>query len=272
MSFVRHACLSIAIMASPAIVSPALAQVGPPELINDIVMANHILFDQGVLDGYGHVSARSPANPNHFFLSRARAPSQIQASDIVEYDLDSKPISGPVTSTAYSEIFIHAEAYRARPDVGAVVHSHAPDVIPVGLVTTPLRALTQTTRFLCDGAPVFDLTAEFPDAKTILVDTPAKGKALSKALGSHTVALMRGHGDTVVADNVRDAVFNAIYTALAGRLLRESMTISGGGPVKYLTASECENFKVPRVKKEMHGTDRNWEHWGAIAKLHLGEK
>ena len=235
-------------------------------------MANHILFDQGVLDGYGHVSARNPTNPNHFFMSRARAPSQIEAADIVEYDLDGKPIAGPVARSPYSELFIHAEVYRARPDVNSVVHSHAPDVIPATLVSTPLRALTQTTRFLCDGAPLFDLTENFPDAKNILVDTPAKGKALVKTLGGYTVALMRGHGDTVVADTVRTAVFNAIYTAAAGRLQREAMIISGGGPIKYLTKAECENFRVPTVQKEMHGTDRNWEHWAAIAKLHLGEK
>jgi ribulose-5-phosphate 4-epimerase/fuculose-1-phosphate aldolase len=255
-----------------ALLSPAGAQTGTSDLVDDIVMANHILFDQGVLDGYGHVSARNPQNADHFFMSRARAPSQITADDIVEYDLDGKPVDGSVRKSAYAEIFIHAETYRARPDVKGIVHSHAPEVIAAGLVATPLVAVTQTTRFLCDGAPVFDLSDEFPDTKNMLIDSPAKGKALARTLGQHTVVLMRGHGDLVVANSVRNAVFNAIYTALAARLLRDAAIISGGGPVKSLTKAECENFKVPVVQKEMFGTDRNWEHWVAITKQHMGEK
>src|SRR5919108_4124701 len=75
-------------------VSPALAQAAAPAdpaitaLIEDIAVANRILADQQVLDAYGHVSARHPANANRFLMGRNLAPALVMASDIVEYDLD----------------------------------------------------------------------------------------------------------------------------------------------------------------------------------------
>ena len=75
-------------------------------VVDDLVMGNRILYDQGVVDGYGHVSARDPRNPERFLLSRARAPGLVQPSDIMEFGLDGEPVrddSRPV----YSERFIH---------------------------------------------------------------------------------------------------------------------------------------------------------------------
>src|SRR5688572_10210598 len=113
----------------------------PPRqaLIDDLVVANRILANEGVVDGYGHVSVRNPADANRYFLARAGAPALVTSADIVEYDLDSAPVSG--TGTGYSERFIHGEIYRVRPDVKAVVHCHCLDVIPFAAVNVPLRPM-----------------------------------------------------------------------------------------------------------------------------------
>ncbi|MCE2484816.1 MAG: class II aldolase/adducin family protein, partial [Desulfurellaceae bacterium] len=102
----------------------------------DLVAANRILARHGIVDGYGHVSLRSPHKPDHYLLSRAIAPETVTAADIVEFDLDSRPTHQ--TSELYLERFIHGEIYRARPEVRAVVHNHAPSLIPFGVAATPL--------------------------------------------------------------------------------------------------------------------------------------
>src|SRR6185295_8577603 len=76
-------------------------------LVDELVIANHILANEGVLDGYGHVSVRSPENRNHYLLARGIAPAIVTAADVVEYDLDSKPIGGG--AVGYLERFIHGE-------------------------------------------------------------------------------------------------------------------------------------------------------------------
>ena len=48
-----------------------------PALIDDLVLANHILVNQGVLDGFGHISVRDPANPQRFFIARSMAPALV---------------------------------------------------------------------------------------------------------------------------------------------------------------------------------------------------
>jgi hypothetical protein len=97
---------------------PASAGPADPGLIEDLVAANRILVDQGVLDGYGHVSVRHQAAADRYLMSRSIAPELVTAADIMEYDLDSRPVD-PRGRATYLERFIHGEIYRARPDVRA---------------------------------------------------------------------------------------------------------------------------------------------------------
>jgi len=116
--------------------------------VADLVSANHILVDQKVLDAFGHVSVRHPSNPDHFLLSRSMPPAIVGEADIVEYGLDGNAIDAPVGYTHFAERFIHAEIYRRRPDVNAVVHSHSPAVIPFGVTKVPLRPIYHMAAFL----------------------------------------------------------------------------------------------------------------------------
>src|SRR6266850_2936344 len=94
-------------------------------VIDDVVMGNRILYDQGVVDGYGHVSGRDPRNPERFLMSRARAPGLVEAADIMEFGMGGETVRAD-DRPVYSERFIHSEIYKARPDVHGVVHSHSP--------------------------------------------------------------------------------------------------------------------------------------------------
>src|SRR5512136_3020189 len=142
MHLVRFALISAVLLVTGVTFGQAQtpASGGPvdPALIDDLVAANRILADQGVLDAYGHVSIRHPANPNRYLISRAMSPANVTAADIMEFDLDSNPVDQRGRSM-FLERFIHGEIYKVRPDVNAVIHSHSPGVIPFGITNVPMR-------------------------------------------------------------------------------------------------------------------------------------
>jgi HCOMODA/2-hydroxy-3-carboxy-muconic semialdehyde decarboxylase len=222
-------------------------------LIEDLVAANRVLASEGVLDGYGHVSVRHPTNPQRYFLARSRAPELVGAEDVLEFDLDSKPIDGDRGQRLYLERFIHGEVYRSRPDVQAVVHHHSPSVIPFGVSGVPLRPLYHMSAFLGEGVPVFEIrdTGGMTD---MLVRTPELGRALAVVLGRHPAALMRGHGAVVAGPGLSHVVGRSIYMELNARL--QSQALALGGSVTYLAAEEA------RLAEATTGSyERAWELW-----------
>ena len=244
------------VLATRAVAQTAPASAGPVDraLIDDLVAANRILADQGVVDGYGHVSVRHPADPQRYLMSRSIAPELVTAADVMEYDLDSTAVDAR-GRTSYLERFIHGEIYRARPDVKAVVHNHSPSVIPFGVSTVPLRPLYHMSAFLGGGVPVFDIKAAAGEPTDMLVRTPALGRALAQTLGQRPVALMRGHGAVVVGDSLPRAVFRSVYTEVNARLQAQAMAL--GGPVTFLDDEEAR-----RADASVGGTvPRPWELW-----------
>jgi ribulose-5-phosphate 4-epimerase/fuculose-1-phosphate aldolase len=219
-------------------------------VIDELVVANRILANEGVLDGYGHVSVRSPANPNRYFLARAGAPGLVTAADIVEYDLDSKALTNS-SATGYTERFIHGEIYKARPDVKAVVHCHCLEVSPFAATSVPLQPMYHMGYFIGEGVPVFEIrkTAGITD---MLISTPQLGRALAQTLGNKSAALMRGHGAAVAADSLRLVVGKAYYLNVNARLQWQAMQL-GGGKVTYLDPEEA--------KKAAQTYERSWDFW-----------
>jgi len=208
--------------------------VADPAVLEDIVIGSRILADFGVLDGFGQVSARHPTKPDHFLMSRSLAPALVTADDIMEFDFDGNAVDArgrPV----FLERFIHAEIYKARPDVMAVVHTHSPGVIPFSVSKTPLRALFHNAGFLAAGVPVWDIAKEFGQTDMLVRDSGI-GKSLARTLGDKPVVLMRGHGDVTVGPDVKVAVFRAYYTDVDARL--QSQAIGLGTEITYLSADE----------------------------------
>lgn len=229
------------------------------DLIDDLVIANHILFQQGVLDSFGHVSARHPTNSNHFLMSRATAPGLVQPPDILSFDLDGVPLKD-TNQSLYMERFIHSELYKARGDVNAIVHSHSPTVISFSITQTELRPVFHRASFLSRGVPVFEIREVAGAKNNILVNDAKRGEALAQALGEKNVALMRGHGNVVVASRLRLAVSRAIETEANAKLQLQAIMI--GGPINYLSAEEAETLEadLDRTKpSDARGADRVWE-------------
>ncbi len=222
--------------------------------IADVVAANHILADRGVVDGYGHVSVRDPTDPSRFLLARSMAPELVTAADVLVHDLDGKAEAPPDTKL-YLERFIHAEIYRTHPEVNAIVHCHSPSLIPFGVTGVPLRPLYHMSSFLGGGVPVFDIRAAAGGPTDMLVKTPELGRALAKTLGQHPAALMRGHGAVVVGRDVQQAVFRSVYTELNAQLQAQALAL--GKKVVYLDQDEAKKSE----ESNNNTLARPWELW-----------
>jgi ribulose-5-phosphate 4-epimerase/fuculose-1-phosphate aldolase len=223
------------------------------QLIDDLVAGSRILAEQGVLDAYGHISARSDKRPDRFFISRSRAPALVTPADLMELGMDSEPATGDKRK-GFIERYIHGEIYRARPEVMAVVHSHSPSVIPFGITRTKLRPVYHMGSFLWSGAPVWDIRKVREQNDVLVRDRPL-GEALADALGKCTCVLMRGHGMTVVGDGVPEAVFRSIYTEMNARLQLQATQLEG--PIEFLSDEEGR-----RSSAANRGTlERPWELW-----------
>jgi ribulose-5-phosphate 4-epimerase/fuculose-1-phosphate aldolase len=250
----------LAIAASAAILQPAGAQTPPvsagppnPAVLDDLVAANRILYDQGVVDGFGHVSVRHDKDPNRYLLARSMAPALVTRDDILEYDLDSSPVD-PRGRTSYLERFIHGELYKARPEVIAIVHSHSPAVIPFADTAVPLRPMNHIAGFLGTGVPIFEIRDTAGPATDMLIRNPSLGHALAAAMGDHSVALMRGHGSVAAAQSIRHVVFRAVYTEVNARMQAEAMKL---GTPTFLSTEEA----AAATKTNDGLVDRPWELW-----------
>ncbi|MGH8295610.1 MAG: class II aldolase/adducin family protein, partial [Steroidobacteraceae bacterium] len=176
----------------------------------DLVIANRILAREEVADAYGHVSVRNPENPRSFFISRSLAPELVTPEDIVELDLEGNPL-GADARPLYLERFIHGGIYEARPEVTAVVHAHAEDVLPFGIANgMRLRPVIHSGSFIGAHVPVWDIADRFGDTN-LLVSSVAQGRDLAKTLAGDNIALMRGHGFAAAARSLIEVVRMSVY-------------------------------------------------------------
>ena len=227
-------------------------------LIDDLVLANHILFNHGVVDAFGHVSVRHDTATDRFLLARNLAPVLVTPDDILEFDLDGNPLAArgrPV----YLERFIHGEIYRARPDVMAVVHSHAAAVVPFGIVRSEaLKPIWHMSGFLGEGVPVFEIRKTAGPGSDLLIRSGGLGAALAASLGPSSVVLMRGHGATIVGSSLKQAVFQAVYTQINAELQLQAKLL---GAATFLTAQEAAATTIS-VGGQI---DRAWDMWAQQA-------
>ncbi len=223
-------------------------------VLENLVAANHILYDQGVVDAFGHVSVRHDSNPDRFLLARNMAPGQVTEDDIVEFTLDGDPVGGE-TRKVYLERFIHGEIYRQRPDVISIIHSHSHAIVPLTVSETqPLRALFHMAGFIGESAPVFEIREKFGCDTDILISDQNKGRALADCFKSSDIVLMRGHGSTVVGGSIQQAVYRAVYAELNARYQLQASQL---GAVRYLTAGECRTCSET-IEAQVK---RPWDLW-----------
>lgn len=223
-------------------------------LLHELAVANRIVANEGVLDAFGHVSMRHPIKPDRYFLSRSRSPELVEVADLYEYDLDSQPVKPPPLPM-YSERVIHGEIYKARPDVMAVCHHHSPAMLSYCITGEKLVPVFHLGAVIGTDVPFWDQHDEFGDTN-MLVQKPAEGASLARALGKGSIVLMRRHGVTVASSNLRELVFRTIYGARNAEYQTQAKVV---GEITSLSPGEIE--MAGALPKQPNTVTRAWEYW-----------
>ncbi len=219
-----------------------------------LARANRMIAHEGVLDAFGHVTMRHPTDPGRYLMSRSRGPELVQPEDIHEFTLDSQIVK-PIEPRLYGERVIHGEIYKARPDVNAVCHHHAPSILPFCISGMELKPVYHLGATMGAAAPFWDSRDDFGDT-TLIVAKPEEGASLAKALGPNWIVLMRRHGATVAGSTLEELTFRTIYTA---RNAAVQIQAHGLGHVSPLTAAETE--LAGQYNLRPGPVARAWEYW-----------
>ena len=220
----------------------------------DLVIANRVLAAEGVVDAYGHVSARHPSNKTRYLMSRSLSPEQVAIEDIVTYTLDGEAIDD--TRAPCLERHIHGALYEARADVNFVVHAHAEATLPFGLGSVPLVPVINAAADMGATVPVWDIADRFGDETNLLVVNMQHGRDLASRLGSNSVALMRGHGFTAVGSSIVTLVRMAVYLPRNARVQMEALKLGGCKP---LSAGEIGAMR--KMDPNSPAALRGWRNW-----------
>jgi len=226
-------------------------------LVRDLVVANRILARENVVDAYGHVSVRHPDDPRRFLLATSVAPEMVEEDHIVAFNLDCTPVRHD-GRPLYHERFIHGGIYEARPDVQAVVHAHAEDVLPFSISTTALRPVIHSGSFMGADVPVWDMADRFGPDTNMLVTNMEQARDLARCLGSNNVALMRGHGFSAAARSLIEVVRMAVYIPRNARVQMNALRL--GGELRPLHDGEIAARDLGYKPYSLE-TRRAWRYW-----------
>jgi HCOMODA/2-hydroxy-3-carboxy-muconic semialdehyde decarboxylase len=201
----------------------------------ELVLAHHVLANEGVLDAFGHVSLRCPDDPEQFVIPRSLGPELVGEDDLQTFSVATNEQVAGHPAAPYAERAIHAAIYAARPDVLAVCHNHSPSVIPFGVTGVRLRPIFHMAGLLGPEVPVWEPADEFGDTD-LLVRSLDQGRSLARVLGARRVVLMRGHGAAVAGASLREVVMACVYMEHNARLQLQALSL--GQPVRYLSDGE----------------------------------
>jgi len=219
-----------------------------------LARANRMIANEGVLDAFGHVTMRHPTDPGRYLMSRSRGPELVQPEDNHQFTLDSEIVK-PIDARLYGERVIHGEIYKARPEVNAVCHHHAPSILPFCISGMELKPVYHLGATIGEKAPFWDGRDDFGDTN-LIVAKPEEGASLARALGPYWMVLMRRHGATVAGTTLEELTFRTIYTARNAAMQIQAHLL---GTVSPLTAVETELASEYNLRPGP--VARAWEYW-----------
>jgi len=235
------------------------------EAIHELVMANRILGREGVVDALGHVSMRHPDDADRYFLSCSRSPALVTEDDIMEFDLDSNPIDQRGRAM-YVERPIHGCLYQARPDVHAICHSHAHQLIPFTVTGAAIKPVWVMGAVIGTEVPLWDIREDFPHDDGMLVVNNAIGSSLAQRIGAGRACLLAGHGGVAVAETLRHVVQVAISLVTNAELLTQARLLTlaqDAGELRFLASGEIR--AMAELTFSPRALDRMWEYWATRA-------
>jgi ribulose-5-phosphate 4-epimerase/fuculose-1-phosphate aldolase len=222
-------------------------------LRRDVALANRIIECVGLSNAFGHVSARVPGT-NTFLLPSRRSPGLADENKLLVLDTDGEVTAGD--GTPNSELWIHARAYAARPDIGGVVHAHPPACVCLTQIGQPHRIVHNQGGAFGGGVAEYDRIG--------LIRSRELGDALAASLGNCVAVMMRGHGITTAAADVRTATVAACFLEESADLQLRMLAAVGGSAtrIRAFTREEAERLSdqlSPAI------VERAWEYYAAVA-------
>lgn len=227
-------------------------------LRQDVALANRIVHRAGLVNAFGHVSARVPGREAFVFPTRA-SPALARAERLLVLDFEGNLLAGQ--GTPNTEFWIHARIYAARPDVGAVAHVHSPACVALGQLGQTVRLMHNTAAGFADGVPVFERAG--------LIRSRELGDQVAATLGRHRGMLLRGHGANTADRDVRWTTVLACVLEEGAELQLRALAAAGGDPdrITYYTAEEAS-----RLREQIDAPGpmaRAWEYYAALAEGQL---
>ena len=222
-------------------------------LRRDVALANRIIERCGLANVFGHASARIPETDT-FLLPSRRSPGFADADALIVVDCDGTVRSGD--GTPNSELWIHARIYAARPEIGGVVHAHPYACICMSQIGEPFRIIHNQGGAFASGVAAFDQIG--------LIRTRELGDRLARTLGGATAVIMRGHGITTAAPDVRTATVAACFLEESAHLQLQMLGAAGGDSARIRAYSREE---ADRVSDQLDPpiVARAWEYYAAVA-------
>lgn len=228
------------------------------ETYERLALANRILANEGVVDGFGHISVRHPTEPGQYLLSCSRSPALVTADDIMTFALDGTVI-GADKRKPYLERFIHGALYEARDDIVSVVHNHAYEVLPFAITGSTMKPAIHVAAAIGENVPVWDIRDRFGNTD-LLVTCMEHGRDLAATLGGGSTALMRGHGAVIAGGSIEQAVMTAIYLKVNAQILLAAGPL---GDIEFLNDEEVRLCTKLHTKPAV--VERIWDYFAQRA-------
>lgn len=212
------------------------------DLKQKLVTANRVLANEGITQGTGHVSVREPG-AEELYISVSRSPQFVTEEDIIRMDFDGNVLSRD-DAHPYKETVIHRAIYRNRDDVNAVVHHHAPAVIPFSATDVELKPIVHFAPFR-GSVPVFD---EFEPEWGRMIVSESEGERMVASLGDRRAQLIAGHGGNVTGSSIEEALlatFGLVLNAqfqLQAELLGTPRFLTDEGADAYVTVGPIDRL------------------------------
>lgn len=221
------------------------------ELVEKLVTANRVLANEGIISGVGHVSVREPG-ADEMLISRSRSPAFVTAEDVIRMDFDGNVLDDP-EANPYKETVIHRAIYRNRDDVNAVVHHHAPAVVPFTFTDVDVQPTFHMAALFADGVPTF---SEYDLDYGRLVVTEAEGERMAAVLGDRRAQLVEGHGANVTGPSLEAAVIATTVLVMNCEYQFQAELL--GGP-RYFTDEAMVEATLEEAVLAPAVVERIWE-------------
>ena len=206
-----------------------------------LIAAGKVLVAEGQDDfTRGHISFRLPDNQNLFFMKpHSIGLDEITTQNILTIDLEGKVVAG--TARRHSEVYIHSEIFKARPDVNCVIHTHPAYSIALSATGRPLKCYSQP------GALFYDALGTYTDTIN-LIRLPAMGAGVARALGRGRGVLLKNHGVVVTGATIDEAVIGTIM--LENGCMIQLLAEAAGDPAPEFSRADIEKLKTDISRPE----------------------